>query len=172
MTADLFQLLELDRRALVAAVEQVPSDKRDQRPGPDIWSVAEILEHLGTVERSVTKLLVVRGQQPPSESQAVAEPLEAAQIDRLRGRSARIEAPERVRPRGTVTAADALATLSATRAALCEAVSAAHPAALAGCTHPHPVLGTITLIDWIRFVAHHEARHAGQVREIAGALTA
>jgi hypothetical protein len=31
----------------------------------------------------------------------------------------------------------------------------------------HAVVGRLVLRDWIAFVAHHEARHADQIDEIA-----
>jgi len=32
------------------------------------------------------------------------------------------------------------------------------------------VIGRLTLRDWLAFVAHHEARHAAQIDEIAAAF--
>jgi hypothetical protein len=34
----------------------------------------------------------------------------------------------------------------------------------------HAVIGRLTLRDWLAFVAHHEARHAAQIDEIAAAF--
>lgn len=167
---EVMRLLAEERRTLVAAIEQVPLAAREQRPAADAWSVAEVLEHLGRVERGIARLLALRGREQPTAEQPPPVPLDAARIARIRGRDTRIEAPDRIRPTGTVTAADALAALEATRAELREAVIAADPASLDGCTHPHVVLGVLTLRDWIRFVAHHEARHAAQISEIAQAL--
>src|SRR5262245_44926740 len=49
--------LGLTRRELRTAVDQVQPDLRATRPGADRWSVAEILEHLNTVERRITALV-------------------------------------------------------------------------------------------------------------------
>jgi uncharacterized damage-inducible protein DinB len=167
---ELLQLLDAERQALVAEIEQVPLAQREQRPSPQAWSVAEVLEHLARVERGIAKLIALRGREQPSAEQAEAAPLDAARIARVRGRSARLEAPERVRPSGTVTSADALRALEDARAQLREAVIAADSASLDACTHAHAVIGVLTLRDWVRFVAHHEARHAAQVADIAVAL--
>ena len=128
-----------------------------------------MLEHLAQVERGVARLLEVRGQEEPI-AQAPAVPLDESRIMRLRGRLDRMVAPERVRPSGTLSADAALRALEASRARLRAAVSGAHAASLDGCTHAHAVLGMLTLRDWARFVAHHEARHATQISEIARAL--
>lgn len=167
---DLLQLLDEERRALIAGIELVSVAQREQRPSPDAWSVAEVLEHLAHVERGIAKLIALRGREQAPAGQAAAVPLDAARIARVRSRSERIEAPERIRPSGTVTAPDALKALDNARTKLREAVIAADSASLDTCTHAHAVLGVLTLRDWIRFVAHHEARHTAQVADIAKAL--
>jgi uncharacterized damage-inducible protein DinB len=163
---ELLELLDRERHELVARVEQVPAPARERRPADDAWSVADVLEHLARAERGIARLIAQRGRDEPV-SQAAAVPLD---IGRVRGRSERIDAPERIRPTGTMTAAEALRALDETRAQMRAAVLAAKSPSLDGCTYPHPVLGVLTLRDWISFVAHHEARHAAQVSAIAQAL--
>ncbi len=46
--AEVFALLDQSRAALRAAVATVEPGVRARRPGPDGWSVNEILEHLGS----------------------------------------------------------------------------------------------------------------------------
>jgi uncharacterized damage-inducible protein DinB len=164
------ELLDNERAALLAAVERVAAADRERRPSPDGWSVAEILEHLASVEQSVAKLIATRGREPVPEHGEPAVPLDEARVARLRGRARRIEVPDRLRPTGTMNATAAVQALSASRAALLDAVRQADPAALAQRTYVHAVVGRLVLRDWIAFVAHHEARHAEQIHEIAAAL--
>ena len=171
MNAETLTLLDTERDALLAAIARVPLERRAERPAGDRWSIAEVLEHLATVERGIAKLLALRGREAPSPDQAAASPLDAARVAQLRNRADRRDAPERVRPTGTVGAAEALQRLQDARTALRDAVIAADPNALDGCTHSHPVLGVLTLRDWVHFVAHHEARHVAQLEEIADALS-
>jgi uncharacterized damage-inducible protein DinB len=168
--ADIFELLDTERRALHDAVARVPEADRDRRPAEQTWSVAEVLEHLAVVERGVARLIALRGRQPP-QNEAAPVPLDDERVARLRNRAERIEVPDRVRPTGTVSAEEALTALADSRAKLCEAVSLADAVSLDGCTFAHAVLGVLTLRDWARFVAHHEARHAEQISAIARALT-
>jgi uncharacterized damage-inducible protein DinB len=164
---DTLALLDAERAALMADVARVHEQDRSRRPSPECWSIAEVLEHLATVERGVAKLIAKRGRQTPAPDQAPAQPLDDARIAQLRGREERRQAPEFVRPSGTMSAADALRALEETRAGLRQAILDADPVSLDSCTHPHPVLGSITLRDWLNFIAHHEARHAAQISEIA-----
>jgi hypothetical protein len=175
-TPQILELLEAERAALLATVERTPESLRARRPAPDKWSMVEVLEHLTRVESGVARLLTVRGRAapgaPPEGVDLSDAQLDAARIARLRDRADRLEAPERIRPAGTSAPADALRALAAARTELVAALLAADPGALDGAVHTHPALGTLTLRAWAEFVAHHEARHADQVREIAAALAA
>lgn len=174
-TPNILERLQKERDALVARVQRIPADLHDKRPDPTRWSIAEVLEHLMRVEIGVTKLLMVRGQSaPPPDTPRPGESsfLTPAVSARVRDRSEGIEAPERVRPSGTVPSHEALAQLSSTRAGLISAYSSANTDALDRVTHPHPVFGLLTLRSWVAFSADHEARHSEQIAEIAQRLGA
>jgi hypothetical protein len=36
--------------------------------------------------------------------------------------------------------------------------------------YPHPFVGSLNLYDWLRVIAHHEVRHARQIREIVNSF--
>jgi ribosomal-protein-alanine N-acetyltransferase len=159
------------RASLVASVMAVREDLRRRRPGPARWSIAEVLEHLARVESGVTKLLTLRGRERPVEPVDTANAqLTPERIARLRDREKRLEAPDRIRPTGTIELADALRNLHDARTALLDAYRSADPAALDGQVHTHQNVGPLTLRGWVEFVAHHEARHVDQIREIAAEL--
>jgi uncharacterized damage-inducible protein DinB len=164
-------LLDAERENLLAAVQRVPEHERDRRPAEMRWSIAEVLEHLATVERGIAALIAKRGRYQPRPDEPIPVPLDDERIARLRNRGERMEAPDFAKPSGTVVAAEALRTLVEGRAALRRALVDADPASLEKCTSTHPALGTLSLRDWAQFVAHHEARHTSQVLEIADALS-
>jgi acyl dehydratase len=85
----------------------------------------------------------------------------------VRDRTRRLEAPERVRPAGSLTPDAALHALAQTRAALLAAFAAATPDALDRVAWSHPFFGPMTLRAWVELNAHHDARHADQVAELA-----
>jgi enoyl-CoA hydratase/carnithine racemase/uncharacterized damage-inducible protein DinB len=171
VTTETLALLEADRRGLIAAVERVPEADRGRPPAEGRWSVGQVLEHLIAVERSVTKLMTIRGREPIPPDNPPPIPRASERVASLRRRDRRIEVPDQLRPAGTMTVAEALAALSETRAALLDAARAADPEALARRTYHHAVLGRLALVDWLAFIAHHEARHTAQIDEIAGALS-
>ena len=55
-TAKLFEHLDHHRATLRRTVDEIPPELRLRRPAPERWSVVEILEHLGLVERRLTYL--------------------------------------------------------------------------------------------------------------------
>ena len=52
------------------------------------------------------------------------------------------------------------------------AVDRADGLAIGEVTAPHPFLGSLNLYQWLIFLGAHEARHAAQIREIAGSAGA
>ena len=171
---EVLNYLDSQRAALSEAVELVPTELRDQQPGADRWSVAQVLQHLVIIEKRIgmgmTKWVgdaVAGGLGPELETSSVLNSLDLALIA---DRSRRRNAPEEVRPDGSLNAASAWTALEQTRAALRAAVLPADGLALSDVVKPHLVLGPINIYQWLLFVGSHEARHTAQVREIVAEM--
>ena len=174
--AEVLSYLDSQRAALADAVELVPPALRDQSPGTDRWSVAQVLQHLVMIEkrigRGMTKWVVDArdgGLGPETETSSVMNSLP---LQLIADRSQRRSAPEEVRPQGEFDAASAWTALEQTRTALRAGVMPGDGLALGEVIQPHPVLGPINIYQWLLFVGSHEARHTAQVREIAAELNA
>jgi len=174
-TDELLRHLDAHRVALREAVERVPVSLRETRPSADQWSCAEVLEHLMRVEQQVTRGLGAKLSEARAAGQLHLQPDTSsvagmlnhdAVVDRRRP----ITAGERVFPRGEMDAAAALAALETTRTQLRDVVTSVDGLAIEAVMLPHPVLGPINGYQWFLFLGSHEARHAGQIREIATAL--
>jgi uncharacterized damage-inducible protein DinB len=173
---EVLNYLDSERSALRDAVGLVPAQLRDQSPGPDRWSVAQVLQHLVIIEKRIGRGLTkwvgdakAGGLGPEVETSSVLHSLDLALIG---DRSRRRNAPDEVAPKGDLDAASAWTALEQTRAALRAGVMPGDGLALSEVIQPHPVLGPINLYQWLLFVGAHEARHTGQVREIAAELSA
>lgn len=165
------------RSELLATVEAVPEPLREARPSEDAWSVAEILEHLMRVEKGVTRLVTMKAGEMLSHSEPPRDPddlpeLDVARFAAIADRSIQIAAPDRVMPRGEISAAEALDGLALTHAQLREQLHAADGLALSTAQHPHPVFGVINLYEWVYATGAHELRHAEQIRVVATLLGA
>ena len=164
--ASLLALLHYERANLLTQFESTPEALRVASTGESGWSAAQIIEHCARVEGGVARMIAKGAEMPRT---ATADELQAAVLTErtigwVRERSTKVEAPERVRPTGTLDADAAIAQLQASRAALLEAFATADNAVLDGVTFPHPFIGLLTLRSWVELTAHHDARHAAQMR--------
>jgi uncharacterized damage-inducible protein DinB len=171
---EVLNYLDAERGRLREAVELIPPASRDQSPGPDRWSVAQVLQHLAIIEKRIamgmTKWIAdarAGGLGPEIETSSI---LNSLPLELIADRSQRRNAPEEVRPRGDIDAASAWTALEQTRAALRAAILDGDGLALSEVVQPHPVLGPINLYQWALFIGSHETRHTGQVHEIATEL--
>jgi hypothetical protein len=168
---EVINYLDGERSTLSAEVERVPAELRDRQPGPDRWSVAQVLEHLGIIEKRVGLGMAKwvgdardGALGPETDTASVMNSLPRALIiDRSKPRNA----PEEVRPPGDIDAKTAWEVLEGTRAALRSAFIGGDGLALSQVVEPHPVLGPINLYQWMLFVGSHEERHTAQIIEIA-----
>ncbi|MGE3275107.1 MAG: DinB family protein [Vicinamibacterales bacterium] len=170
---EVLDYIDTERAALATAVESVPAAARSQPPADGRWSVAEVLEHLALVERSVVRLLRVKIEEARSAGlgpEQSAEPImPTVPVEAVLDRSRPITAPERARPRDGLDAAAAWDALAASREALTALVEESDGLALAEVVAPHPAVGPLNAYQWIAFVGAHEARHAAQIREVGAA---
>jgi hypothetical protein len=170
---EVLHCLDTELAGLRAAVDAVPPHRRSEHPVPGRWSVAEVLDHLARVERSVLRaceqqLAAARESGLPDESdtssiRAWMPPEQVANRDRP------LVSPERLLPKDNDADA-AWAQIESVRERLRGFVVSCDGLALSQVGFPHPALGTLNLYQWLLFSAGHHARHAAQIREIATQL--
>ncbi len=139
-------------------------------PAPERWSVAQLVEHLSIVEGNVATLLdKLLGKAEESNADAAApDDFEPVSIEEFveRSRSVKYEAPERIRPTGTLPLADSLARLRESRAALYTLRPRVERADGRAIRFPHPAWGPLDLYQWLLFVGAHEDRHLSQIEAL------
>ena len=173
---EVINYLDRERAALREAIDRVPADLRDKQPGPDRWSVAQVLQHLGIIERRVA--IGMSTWVGDASRDAVGPEMETSSVmnslptELIKDRTTRRNAPDEVRPTGDIDAKTAWATLESTREKLRSAFLGGDGLALSAVVQPHPILGPINLYQWMLFVGSHEERHTAQVNEIAEQLSA
>ncbi len=170
---ELADLLDRERAALLAARARVPPADRERRPAPDVWSPAELLEHLRLVEAGSARLLARRlerareaGLGPETDPRSR---LGAAALADLADDAERKTAPEPVAPPAGVRAADAEAGLAATREQLRALLAAADGLALGRVRATHLRFGELDFYAWLEFLALHERRHVRQMERLGRA---
>lgn len=130
------------------------------------WNVLQILEHIYIVDRGC-KILVSRPSQELSEQDTVygKEKL-AAFLVKFRQR--KVVAPESMEPKGKFTTFDDFKTaFSSLRQELVQDVEQ-QKIIVDNRTYKHPVLGAMTVTDWLYFIPFHAQRHVEQIQDILG----
>jgi hypothetical protein len=168
---EVINYLDGERAALREAVERVPPELCDKQPGPDRWSVAQVLEHLGIIEKRISLGMVkwvgearASSLGPETDTSSVMNSLPR---ELIKDRSQRRNAPDEVRPPGDIDAKTAWEVLENTRETMRSAFLGGDGLALSEVVQPHPILGPINLYQWMLFVGSHEERHTAQIIEIA-----
>src|SRR5436853_2366774 len=84
---EILDYLDMERAELRAAIELVPPQLREQPPGTDRWSVAQVLGHLALIESGIVKLLNKRiarareeGLGPELETSSIINSINVARI--------------------------------------------------------------------------------------------
>jgi hypothetical protein len=172
--ASVLAALDDSRRALEQAAEAVDPAKRAVRPAPERWSLSEVLEHLSLAEASFTGWITTGldnaragGLGPEAaERSSLPEAVRARLADRVNRRVA----PDRVQPKGEMSAEDAWNAFVEVERRLKEVLIAADGLALNDVIVEHPSLGPFNIYQWVELLAAHRRRHVEQVREIGAAL--
>jgi uncharacterized damage-inducible protein DinB len=166
--SEILDRMETARADLLTAVRDLPEEQQRARPAPERWSIAEVVEHLSIIEGRVTQLLTQATSQPPSPDATTPPDNGAHTIDRnvILDRTTRVKSREANDPTGQVDLPTGLARLQESRAQLVTFVQSADASALARVSHPHPVFGPLSGLQWLDLVGAHEARHTLQIHEI------
>jgi uncharacterized protein (TIGR03083 family) len=141
-------LIEESRARLLAALDGVNEEQAAFRPGPDQWSIADVLRHVTAAEESVARVVgsLASGEAPEgrrdtgSQTAEEGQPL-AALVERLRG----------------------------ARASLLEAVRGWPASPDLEARFEHPFFGLLNCKEWLAFQRVHDADHIGQIEQIKGA---
>ncbi len=139
-------------------------------PSDGGWSGVEILDHIHRAER-----LLVRGLERAARGEAAHVP-RRAYLYRLPMApvfwpSLRIGAPKLVRPRpvADLVPAVVLGELDASRRDLLAFADGLGEERFARFLFPHFLLGRFDGVDWFRFIAGHEGKHARQLERTLAA---
>jgi hypothetical protein len=182
--ADIYRANEEVRARLIARVEALDEETQNFRAGEQAWTVAEIVEHLATLEHRLSQLAAMMVGKAESVAAAAAggdaatgggdgaaggaphfKPFSLEeQVEQAR--TQKFVAPDEVRPRGGLSVADSLARLRKSRAAFEALRPRVERVDLSAATYPHPAFGPLNLYQWLAFIGIHEQRHLDQIERL------
>lgn len=154
--------LRASRDELANALQGVSDDQAKFKPAPDCWSIEEIVEHLAVAEHGMYRLITAHYETLDSPADRERE---KTILERGRNRAEKLEAPERVRPRGRYgSLSAALEQFNTNRERTIQYVESCEDDLRMRVTQH--ALGRISCQECLSVLIVHPLRHAEQIREI------
>jgi uncharacterized damage-inducible protein DinB len=160
--------LQAGRDALGAALAGVDDALAVRKPARGSWSILDCVEHMVESERYLlTRLHAAEHTDQPFEKSRREGKIAMLAADRSR----RIEAPERVHPKGRfATLSEAVAAFDAARAEVELWVENCTGDPRCMLTDHPMIVGPVTCSETLIMMAAHPARHAKQIEKIRAQL--
>jgi hypothetical protein len=163
--AEVIELLQQSEQELQRALDGLTEQQWTFKPGPDRWSVAEVVEHIVLAEALLFETAVksLDSQANPTWEALVGK---AAIIRKaLPDRSRKVDAPAAIKPQHAMSRAALLARFKEQRAKVLAYVRdtdrplKAHTAA-------NPFFGDLNAHQWLLYIPLHHVRHNQQIVEV------
>ena len=167
--ADIYSANEKARESLKIAVSDISDEEAVALPEGDTWTIQMIVEHLAMVDFGITRIC----SKLIDEAKAAGKPYDGTLslslnfLEKLSSvGSAKVEAPERVQPTGTVSIDEALNRMRSNYPAVDAMRSDLEEYDVMEHTFPHPFFGNITAAEWLIVAGGHEMRHTAQIERL------
>jgi len=165
--AHVLELLARSERDCLALIEPLTDAQWSSAP-EGRWSVGQIVEHLGTVEANIMRLVHRMLASPPDPDWHTRTAGRDALLERILGdRTDRITAPKSTNPAGTDDRATLVGRLRDGRAqTVAFARDTTEPLKARTFAHLAPAIGVMNGYQWLLCIARHHDRHNDQIREL------
>ncbi|MGB8540148.1 MAG: DinB family protein [Candidatus Acidiferrales bacterium] len=160
----ILDLLQTSRYKFVASANEVPSDLWRQSPGPERWSAAEVVVHVGMVEQAIITGAKKVLQAPPKVPPLLKRLHMPVALAAWRG--AKRKSPIPLDASLVTNRPEAMSQLEAARDRTQGFIESTRDQDLRVYRSPHPFFGSLNIYDWFRLIAYHDLRHAQQIREV------
>jgi hypothetical protein len=166
-TDEIFNALATTRRHIYEQVEDLSDEQARERTAPDVWSVAEIIEHLSLSETRMLALIHNMLGQEAAVAANAGSSGQSVSIQVMTDRAGeKFTAPSFLQPTGGVPLSEALAKLRDSRAVLLGLRPKIEATDYSHVTFPHPVFGPLNLYQWLAAVEFHECKHLDQLQSL------
>jgi uncharacterized damage-inducible protein DinB len=162
---ELLELLQKSEQELLQAITGLTDEQWAFKPGPDRWSVGEVVEHIVLADALLfeTAIKSLDGRPDPKWEATLSktEVLRKA----LPNRSRRVDAPAAIRPSQTLTRAALLSRFKEQRSrTVAYAKETDKP--LKAHTAGNPFFGDLNAHQWLLYIPLHHLRHNQQIVEV------
>jgi len=138
------------------------------KPSPEVWSIAECVEHLGIVEERILRGVQKMAEAPaaPEDELALAAGKEDMLVKVAPARKGKFPAPPKSIPKGEWSGPHALIGRFVEVRGRSIAYASATSDPLRTRLMPHPAFGPLDGFQWLIFFGAHCERHRRQVEEV------
>lgn len=161
--------LDSSRSRLMSVLQGLNDDELNWKPDANTWSIAQVVQHIATVETGASKTILLGLAEEPN---FVPSHLALEQV--IPDRSIKVNAPPHVQPStDPKTIAELKEILQSSRQKFMDTLNGIDNVDLLDVTSPtisHPVFGKMSTGQWILAAHLHEERHIRQIEEIKGLL--
>jgi DinB family protein len=157
--------LESTKKNIEEATKGLSDAQWNFKPGPDRWSVAQVMEHIALAEDYLRGLVVDNVLKAPAAPGRDLKKIDEMVLAMIPDRSQKFQAPEPLKPTNHFgTPADTLKHFLESRAKT-EALLKDTPD-LREHAIDSPMGQKLDAYEWILFIAAHSDRHTKQIKEV------
>ena|SRR5688572_3921320 len=163
--AEVIELLLKSERELLDAVKGLSDEQWAFKPGPERWSVGEVVEHIVLADALLFETAVKSLDSQPDpkwdETLSKTDTLRKA----LPNRSRRVDAPASIKPQKALMR-DALLSRFKEQRAKAVAYARQTDKPLKAHTAANPFFGSLNAHQWLLYIPLHHLRHNQQIAEV------
>lgn len=160
------------RAKLNQTLENLTDEQLNFRVDENWWTIREIVEHIAIVEGGIA-MICSRLLEKSSEDNLANDGSANISLEFLtkaraaaNRRETKLQAPDRVKPSGTLTIEESIAKLKANDEIFNQIRTGLETINTTNAKFPHPYFGDMSAAEWLFLVGGHERRHLDQIEEI------
>lgn len=159
--------LHATRKMFLDALAGLSQRQWEWKPAPEVWSIAEVAEHVALTEDALYELIVKKLLASPPDPSRKADPEKDQYILKaLIDRSRKVQAPEALRPAHRwKTPEELIGHFKQSRDRTIGFVRETQED-LRGRHAPHPLFQDLDAYQWLLLIAGHSERHILQINEV------
>lgn len=128
------------------------------------WNILEIIEHLYLTDNVIYTVISRPSETIHSSSEIIGK--ETMQKILIEKRSRKITTPDVLQPKGEIKDLTTLVDIFISQRETWKRDLSTGKISIDNRVHMHPIMGKMTIVDWLNFTVHHTQRHIEQVKDI------
>ena len=171
--SEIYEASDQIREKLKAMVGNLSDTQAETLPDGEKWTIKEFVEHIALVDGGITQISakLLNAAKENGKITDGAAKFSDDFAERLAAkRDSKFEAPDRVRPTGTISVAESLAKMDETRRSLEQLKPLFESVECADVKFPHPAFGDLSSHEWLAIRVGHEMRHIKQIENMLGKI--